>query len=104
AGEGAEPLLQVGRVLRLRPDARRIAAVLVGDDGGELPNAGGHRTGEAVDGRLLTETRLEICRGKALRFERPDALLQDVRPDERLLNRHLLVDREADEQRKRICR
>src|SRR4051794_9363844 len=54
-GELADPALQVGRVLGLRPDPLRVAAVLVRDESGEVVHAGGHRAGEAMDRRLLAE-------------------------------------------------
>ena len=58
-----------------------------------------------MDRRLLAEERLEVrvVRDR-LRVERAEPLLQAERPCERLLHRHLLVEREADEQRERILR
>ncbi len=57
-----------------------------------------------MDRRLLAEERLEVGGGDLLRLERAEPLLQAERPLERLLHRHLLVEREADEQRERVGR
>ena len=55
-----------------------------------------------MDRRLRPEGLLQVELRELVRVERPDPLLQDVRAGERLRHRHLLVDREADEQRERI--
>ena len=103
ARQRADPLLQVGGVLRLAPDPRRVAAVILRDDRCQLAHTRGHRAREAVDRRLLLERRLEVDRGELRRVERSEALLQHERSRERFLHGHLLVDREADEQRERVA-
>ncbi len=97
-GEGGEPFLQIVGVGRLAPDAGGIAAVVLRDDRRQLSNTAGHRAGEAVDRRLLTEGLLEIELRQLPWIERADALLQGEWPREGLLHRHLLVDREAHQQ------
>ena len=74
-----------------------------GDVGDEVVHAPGHRAGEAVDGRALAEDRLEVDRRERRGVERPDALLQHERADERLLDGDLLVEGEADQQRQRLA-
>ena len=49
------------------------------------------------------KTRLEVRRGEPRGVERADALAQHERAGERLLDRHLLVEREADQQRERVA-
>ena len=63
-----------------------------------------HRAGEAVDGGLLAEHRLEVCVRERGRVERTEALADHLRSRKRLLHRHLLVEDEADEQRERVGR
>ncbi len=104
AGQRADALAEVLAVGGLRPDARRVAAVVLDDGRGELVHARRHRAGEAVDRGLLPEERLEVGLRDLLRIERPEPLLESQRAEERLLHRDLLVEREADEQRERIGR
>ena len=104
ARELPDPALQVGRVLGLRPDPLRVAAVLVGDEAGQVVHARRHRAGEAVDRRLLAEHLLELARiglRDLLRVDRPQPLLQPQRALEGLLDGHLLVEREPDQERER---
>jgi len=54
--------------------------------------------------RLLAERRLEIRRRERVRVERAHALLDLERPGERGLHRHLLVERESDQERHRLLR
>ena len=68
----------------------------------ELVHARRHRAGEAVDRRPLAEDRVELGGGDGVHGERPEPLAQHVRSHERLLDRHLLVEREADQQRERV--
>ena len=83
AGERAEPFPQVGGVRRLRPDARGVAAVLVGDDvrrapARASPSSPGKRwiagfsrnTGSSSAGRWR----------RSLRVERAEALLEPSGP------------------------
>jgi hypothetical protein len=55
-----------------------------------------------VDGGDLAEDRLQVRGRHGRRVERPEPLLERERPHERLHDRHLLVEREADQQRERI--
>ncbi len=102
ARERTDPLLQIRAVARLGPDTRRVAPVVLGDDGRQIAHAVGHCAGEAVDRRLRRECRPKIHRGELLGRERPDSLLQHIRACERLRHRYLLVDREAHQERERI--
>src|SRR5512132_2546937 len=98
-GERGDALAQIVAVRRVRPDAFGLPAVLVDHDRGELLYPLGHRAGETVNRRLLAKQPLELTGigGRDLaRIERPEALLQLERPEERRRNRHLLVEREAD--------
>ena len=59
-----------------------------------------------MDRRALAEGRLELLgihRRDRCGVERADPLLELQRPGERRLDRHLLVDREPDEERERLC-
>ena len=102
ARERTDSLLQIRAVTRFGPDARRIAAVVLGDDGRQIAHAVGHRAREAMDRRLLGEQRAEVHRGELFRLERSGALLQHIRARERFRHGHLLVDREADQECERI--
>ena len=64
----------------------------------------GNRAGEAMDGGALAEDRLEVGLGQRRRFDRAEPLAQHERAHERLLHGHLLVEREADDQRHRVRR
>ena len=104
-GSAPMRLREVGRVGGLGPDALGIAAVLVHDDLAELLHPLRHRAREAMDRRTLAERVLERLRVHGCdraRVERPDPLLEAERPGERLLHRHLLIDREPDQQRERV--
>src|SRR6187200_1190525 len=57
-----------------------------------------------MDRRLLAEDRLEVGGGELVDVERAQALLQDKRPGERLLDRNLLIEREPDHERHRVRR
>ena len=107
AGKRADPLPEVGAVRGLRPDPLGLAAVLVHDDLAELLHSLRHRTREAVDGRRRPERSLQ-GRGVHLRdrpgVEGADPLSQLERAGERLLDRDLLVDGEADEERDGLVR
>ena len=63
-----------------------------------------HRAGEAVDGGALAEDRLEVRAGDGRGVEGAETLAERQRPRERLLDRDLLVEREADQQRHRVLR
>src|SRR5918994_1873973 len=66
-----------------------------------------HRPGKAMDGGLLTERSLEPVRVHVRDLggiERSEAFLQLLWAGERLGDRHLLVEREADEERERMSR
>ena len=66
-----------------------------------------HRAGVPVDRRPLTKRRLElpgIHAGDRRGVERARMALDLERPGERLLDGHLLVEDEADEQGKRVAR
>ncbi len=100
--KSADPLLQIRAVARLGPDARRVAPVLLRHDGGELADTVGHRAREPVNRRLLGERRPEVHCGELPRIERAHPFPEDVRPCKSLGDGHLLVDREADEQREGV--
>jgi hypothetical protein len=86
---------------------RRVAAVVLVHDGAEVTDTPGHVGRETVDGRPLAEHRLEPLRvgvGDRPRLERPEPLFQLERAGEGGLHRHLLVERESDQQRERLAR
>src|SRR4249920_2335601 len=83
-GERRDALAQIVAVGRVRPDAFSLTAVLVDHDSGELLYPLGHRAGETVNRRLLAKHPLElsgICSRDLACVERPEALLQLVRPE-----------------------
>src|SRR6185312_2126822 len=84
----ADPLLQVGGIRRLRPDSRRVATVVLGDDRGEVTYAFRHRARETMDGRPLGKQRNEVDLGEPSRVERAGALLENVRTGKRLRYRY----------------
>ena len=104
AGKGLDPLAQVRGIARLAPEPGRVAAVLLLDEGAELLHPRGHRAGEPVDGRLLTERGLDLGRIEMRDLQRPEPLLDFQRAQECGLNRHLLVEREPDQKRQRVGR
>src|SRR6478736_8792161 len=69
ARQAADPFAEVLPVGRLRPDARRIAAVFLRHGRGELAHARRHGAREAVDRGLLPEERLEVGFRNLLWFE-----------------------------------
>src|SRR4051812_8238879 len=85
-GERRDALAQIVSVRRVCPDAFGLPAVLVDHARGELLYPLGHRAGETVDRGLLAKHPLELAGigGRELaRVERPEALLQLERPEER---------------------
>ena len=104
-GSREQPPLQVGAALGLRPDALGVPVVVLGDHGAELLNASRHRAREAVDRRPRAEDLLElgrVGRGDRRGVERTEPAAQLERSREGLLDGHLLVEHEADEQRERV--
>src|SRR5690348_16476879 len=91
AGEGADTPLEVSTVCGVRPDARRVAVVLGGDECGEILDALRHCTGEAMHRGLLSEDRLEVGAREPCGLERAQSLLDAQRSEERLLHGDLLV-------------
>ena len=94
-------------VASVAPEALGVAVVLVGDERAQLLRPARHARREAVDRGPLAEDLLEPGRvGSAIarRIERAEPLLQLQRPGERRLHGHLLVEREADQQRERLVR
>ena len=107
AGQRADPTAEIRGISSLRPDALGATLVLVCDDGAELLHAACHRPREAVDRgpfaeRLLEPSRIHPC--DRLRVEGSNPLLQLVRARERRLDRYLLVESEADQERERLAR
>src|SRR6476620_4980955 len=104
-GERRDALAQIVAVRRVRPDAFGLTAVLVDHDRGELLDTLGHRAWETMNRRLLAKHPLELTgigRSELARVERSEALLELERPEERRWHRHLLVEREADQQCERL--
>ena len=92
---------------RLRPDPLRPAVVLVGDDRAELLHPSRHRARESVDSRPLAEDLLEARRvhGRDCGSIEPAYPVGELlRARERGRHRHLLVEREADEEGERLAR
>src|SRR5919201_4328668 len=105
AWKAGEAGAEVGGVARLRPDPLGAAAVVVDDGPREILDALRHRAGVAVQRGLAPEDLVELPGVRArdrLRVEGAKAPLQLERRRERLLHRHLLVEREADEERERF--
>ena len=106
AGERLDAAAELRAVRGLPPEPAGIAAVVVDDDGRKLLDTSCHRPREAVDSRFLAEGALQlarVCRCELLRVERAESLLYLQRSGERRLHRHLLVEREADQQRQRLA-
>ncbi len=107
AGESLDPPLQIVAVGCVAPDPRGVAAVLLGDDCRQFLHALRHVAREAVDRRLLAEDGVEpvgVERRDLGRVEPAQPLLQLERAEERRRHRHLLVEREADQQCERVAR
>src|SRR5205823_3946248 len=86
------------------PDALGVAAVLARDRGAELLHAARHRPGEAVERRPLCEDAFELARLHPCdrrRVERAEPAAELLRRGERALERDLLVEDEADQERER---
>jgi hypothetical protein len=86
------------------PDTGGVAVVLAAHVRGEVMDPLGHRAGKAMDRGPDPEHRVEVGAGQRRRVDRAQPLAQRERARERLLDRHLLVEREADEQRHRLGR
>jgi len=105
-GQLPDPPFEVGCGGRVTPHQRRVPFVLLVDDRRELPDTLCHVSGEAVHGGLLAAGGVEGVRGHrgvAGCVEVPETLPQLQRSRERRLHRHLLVEREPDQQRKRLA-
>ena len=90
---------------RLGPEPRDVAVVLRLDDGGELLQPGGHRTGEPVDRRRLAAQLLERLRvgGRDRRgLEGAEATEHLPAAAERVLHAVLLVQHHAHHECKRV--
>ncbi len=84
-----------------------VAVVALDEVGGELANALGHVAGEAVERRRRPERRVELVgvhRRDPLRVEPADPAAELERTGEGLLQRDLLVEGEADQERQRVAR
>jgi hypothetical protein len=103
AGQRLEVRAQLLGRTGLGPHARRVPAMDVGHVRGQRAHARGHRAREAMDRGALAEQRLEVHAGQRGGVERARALLEHERSRERLLHGHLLVEREADQQRERLA-
>src|SRR5580658_2023422 len=97
-----EPLLQVVRVLGLRPDPGGVAAVLVGDDLAEPVDALRHAHREAVERRRRLKGLLDLGRVHSRDLDwvdRPEPLAHVQRTLEGPFDGYLLIEAEADQQR-----
>jgi hypothetical protein len=95
---------KVGTVLRLGPDARGVACIVLDERRAQVLRSPRHVAWESVERRLLAEDLVEPSRiqfGDLPCVETAETALQLERAGERLLQRHLLED-EADEQRERL--
>src|ERR1700680_1102735 len=101
-GQRGEPPLQLLRVLGLGPDPGGVAAVSGGDDLAEPVDALRHAHREAVQGGRRLERLLDCGRIHACDLHRVDgaqSFAHTQRTLERPLDRHLLIEAEADQQR-----
>src|SRR3984893_217504 len=101
-GQRGEPPLQLLRILGLGPDPGGVAAVFGGDDLAEPVDALRHAHREAVQGGRRLERLLDCGRIHACDLHRVDgaqSFAHTQRTLERPLDRHLLIEAEADQQR-----
>ena len=98
--------MEVRAVAGLAPDPRRVAVVLLDEvRAAHSRRPLRHVAGEPVEGGPLAEGRVErlgVHRRDPLRVEAADPLAQLERSGERLLERDLLVEDEADEKGERV--
>ena len=95
------------RVGRLRPDPRRVAAVVGRDRRAQVLDAAGHVAREPVQCGWRAEDRRErlgVHRGDGRRIQRHRSALELQRAGERLLDGDLLVEREPDQEGERVGR
>ena len=106
ARKRADTPAEIRRVGGFRPDTFGLAVVLVCDDGAQLLHPPRHGAREAMDRRPLAEDFLELQRIHGCDrgcVEPADPALQLVRADKRSRYRHLLVERESDQQGERLA-
>ena len=104
-GQAEQARLEGWPVRGLRPDAGGVVAEVRGDHGAQGLDLPGHRTREAMQGRALAEDGVQRCRIHRRDpggVEMPKPALQVGRAAECLLDSHLLVEREADQQGQRL--
>ena len=105
ARQAEETSLQAPAIGGLRPHPGRIVAVVARDRGAQCLDLAGHRAREAVDRRSLAK---DVIQGGRIHGRDPggvevsQASLQVSGAAEGLLHRHLLVEREPDQQRQRL--
>src|SRR4029079_7949793 len=104
-GQLEQPGVQVRAILCLGPDPAGVAAVALDDERAQLLRPVGHvgRDTGTRGGRAKPRVQaLRVHRGDRRRIQPADPALQLERAGERLLERHLLVELEADQQRERL--
>ena len=96
-----EPPMELRSRTGLAPQAGGVAAVGLRDDAADALSALGHAAGKAVNrgrGAKSGGKHLGVGGGQALGVEGPEPLAHPQRSEERLLDRELLIEAEADEQ------
>ena len=105
AWEVMESPFEVGAIASLGPHSGGVAPVVLADHRAELLRPLGHVPREAMERRPLAEDRVEprgVHRRDLAGPQRPEPALQLQRTGERLLQRDLLVEDEADEKGERL--
>ena len=104
-GRPSRRALEVLAIARLAPDPAGIVPVVGRDRRAQRLDLGRHRAREAVQGGPLTEGRVELARihrGDLRGIEVAEPAPELERAAERLLDGHLLIEREPDQQRERL--
>ena len=104
-GEREQPGQQVRAIPGLGPYSRRVRAIPRGDRRAQGLDPVCHRPREAVQGRALAEDALQLARihaRDARRIQMADPTTQLGWAGECLLDSHLLIETEADQQGQRI--
>ena len=95
-------LREVGGVGRLAPEPRRVAAVLLLDERARSCTRLAIEPGKRCTAGVSRKAASTSAGSRSRDLERSEPLLDLERPGERGLHRHLLVEREPDQQCERV--